>query len=60
MKREGFRCTWRATGRRRWTRCEREKPRLVLLDVMMPGKTGFEVCQANCAPTRACARTPWS
>ena len=23
----------------------REKPRLVLLDVMMPRKTGFEVCQ---------------
>ena len=23
----------------------REKPRLVLLDVMMPKKTGFEVCQ---------------
>ena len=23
----------------------RERPRLVLLDVMMPKKTGFEVCQ---------------
>jgi DNA-binding response OmpR family regulator len=25
---------------------QRERPRLVLLDVMMPKKTGFEVCQA--------------
>ena len=47
MKREGYeRAASRATARRRWRRSARERPTLVLLDAMMPGKTGFEVCQA--------------
>ena len=36
----------RATARRRWTRSAASGPQLVLLDVMMPKKSGFDVCQA--------------
>ena len=45
MKREGFTVTVARDGQEALDALRREKPRLVLLDVMMPKKTGFEVCQ---------------
>lgn len=45
MKREGFTVTVARDGQEALDALRREKPRLVLLDVMMPRKTGFEVCQ---------------
>ena len=46
MKREGFQVCVAADGVAALAAVQRERPDLVLLDVMMPGKTGFEVCQA--------------
>jgi two-component system alkaline phosphatase synthesis response regulator PhoP len=46
MKREGFEVLLARDGEEALTLLRRERPRLVLLDVMMPKKTGFEVCQA--------------
>ena len=45
MKREGFTVHLARDGQEALDALRREKPRLVLLDVMMPHKTGFEVCQ---------------
>jgi DNA-binding response OmpR family regulator len=45
MKREGFTVHVARDGQEALEVLRREKPRLVLLDVMMPKKTGFEVCQ---------------
>ena len=46
MKREGHRVTVARDGDAALEAIRRERPDLVLLDVMMPGKSGFEVCQA--------------
>jgi len=46
MKREGLRTCVAADGTQALAAVQRERPDLVLLDVMMPGKSGFEVCQA--------------
>jgi DNA-binding response OmpR family regulator len=46
MKREGFEVLVARDGEEALELLRRERPRLVLLDVMMPKKTGFEVCQA--------------
>ena len=46
MKREGYRVLVARDGNEALETARREKPDLLLLDVMMPGKTGFEVCQA--------------
>ena len=46
MKREGYTVHLASDGDETLEVLRRERPRLVLLDVMMPGKTGFEVCQA--------------
>jgi DNA-binding response OmpR family regulator len=46
MKREGHRVTIARDGDAALAAIRAERPDLVLLDVMMPGKTGFEVCQA--------------
>ena len=46
MKREGHQVVVARDGNQALEAIRREKPDLVLLDVMMPGKTGFEVCQA--------------
>jgi DNA-binding response OmpR family regulator len=45
MKREGYEVHVARDGQEALDALRRELPRLVLLDVMMPNKTGFEVCQ---------------
>lgn len=45
MKREGYDVSVARDGQEALDVLRRERPRLVLLDVMMPVKTGFEVCQ---------------
>lgn len=45
MKREGFTVHLAHDGQEALDMLRRERPRLVLLDVMMPRKTGFDVCQ---------------
>lgn len=44
MKREGYEVLLARDGDEALAVIRRERPELVLLDVMMPGKTGFEVC----------------
>jgi DNA-binding response OmpR family regulator len=46
MKREGFEVLVARNGTEALDAIRRERPRLVLLDAMMPGMTGFEVCEA--------------
>ena len=45
MKREGYELIVARDGAQALATILRERPSLVLLDVMMPGKTGFDVCQ---------------
>ena len=45
MKREGYEVLLARDGQEALDLLRREHPRLLLLDVMMPRKTGFEVCQ---------------
>ena len=44
MKREGFEVVLARDGQEAIDAIVRERPALVLLDVMMPIKTGFDVC----------------
>lgn len=44
MKREGYEVLLARDGDEALAVIRRERPALVLLDVMMPGKTGLEVC----------------
>jgi two-component system alkaline phosphatase synthesis response regulator PhoP len=44
MKREGFEVVLARDGQEAIDAIARERPALVLLDVMMPVKTGFDVC----------------
>ncbi|MCE2907633.1 MAG: response regulator [Burkholderiaceae bacterium] len=46
MQREGHRVLMARDGDEALAQLRAHRPDLVLLDVMMPGKTGFEVCQA--------------
>ena len=46
MKREGYEVHVARDGQEALDLLQRVLPRLVLLDVMMPNKNGFEVCQA--------------
>jgi DNA-binding response OmpR family regulator len=46
MKREGWLVSVARDGHEALEAIRRERPDLVLLDVMMPGKSGFEVCAA--------------
>ena len=45
LKREGYTVLVARDGQEALDAIARERPDLVLLDVMMPKKTGFEVCQ---------------
>jgi DNA-binding response OmpR family regulator len=45
MKREGYVVSVARDGAEALDALRRERPTLVLLDVMMPTNTGFEVCQ---------------
>ena len=42
---EGYRLLFAKEGMRALEMAERERPDLILLDVMMPGMTGYEVCE---------------
>ena len=46
MKREGHQVLLARDGNEALDAIRRERPDLVLLDVMMPGRSGFDVCQA--------------
>jgi DNA-binding response OmpR family regulator len=46
MKREGYTVLVARDGQEALDAIIRDRPDLVLLDVMMPKKSGFEVCQA--------------
>ena len=46
MKREGYTVLVARDGQEALDAIARDKPDLVLLDAMMPKKSGFEVCQA--------------
>lgn len=45
MKREGFTVSVAVDGEEALRRIAETRPDLVLLDVMMPKKSGFEICQ---------------
>ena len=45
MKRAGYEVSVARDGQEAIDAIRRERPHLVLLDVMMPKKTGFDVCQ---------------
>lgn len=46
MRREGYEVEVARDGNEALSMIQRDRPDLVLLDAMMPGKSGFEVCQA--------------
>lgn len=46
MQREGHSVSVARDGDEALAAIRKERPDLVLLDVMMPGKSGFDVCQA--------------
>lgn len=52
LKRAGYQVSLARDGQQALDAIQRDRPQLVLLDVMMPIKTGFEVCQAVRADDR--------
>ncbi len=46
LQREGFEVLIARDGVQALALAQRERPALLVLDVMMPGMTGFDVCQA--------------
>ncbi len=46
LQREGFEVLVARDGVQALAMAQRERPALLVLDVMMPGMTGFDVCQA--------------
>jgi len=55
LKREGYQVTVARDGQEALEAVENDCPDLLLLDVMMPRKNGFEVCQALRADERFAA-----
>lgn len=45
LGKEGFRCLQAGDGLSAWQVFQEEKPDLVILDLMLPGEDGFEVCR---------------
>ncbi len=45
LEREGYRATWEADGTAGLARALEDEPDLVVLDLMLPGIDGFEVCR---------------
>jgi len=45
LEREGFRVSSSANGEEGLKRVQRERPSLVLLDLMLPGEDGLEICR---------------
>ena len=45
MRREGYRVSVARDGEEALAAIRRDRPDLVLLDVMMPGRSGMEICQ---------------
>lgn len=46
LQQAGYRCTWRADGLQVEQAVRQHHPDLVLLDLMLPGRDGLEVCRA--------------
>jgi two-component system, OmpR family, response regulator len=46
LERDGFRVVWRSDGRSGLASVHADRPRLVVLDLMLPGMDGFEVTRA--------------
>ncbi|MFY8087994.1 MAG: response regulator transcription factor [Rubrivivax sp.] len=46
MKREGWQVSVARDGNEALAAIQKQRPDLVLLDVMMPGRSGFDVCQS--------------
>lgn len=57
MKREGYEVHLARDGQEALDALRRERPALVLLDVMMPRKSGFDVCQELRADSDESLRT---
>jgi len=45
LEKEGYNVSSATNGKEAMTKIQESKPRLMLLDVMMPKKNGYEVCQ---------------
>ncbi|MDI3281018.1 MAG: response regulator transcription factor [Bacillota bacterium] len=45
LQKEGFRCLQAGDGPSAWRVFQEERPDLVILDLMLPGEDGFEVCR---------------
>ncbi|WP_416306621.1 response regulator transcription factor [Neptunicella sp. SCSIO 80796] len=49
LQAEGYSATTAVDGEDMWQVLSQQKPDIVLLDVMLPGKDGFELCRQLCA-----------
>jgi two-component system phosphate regulon response regulator PhoB len=46
LEREGYQVSWAASGEEGFELAKREVPHLILLDLMLPGADGFDICRA--------------
>ncbi len=58
LRREGFATVAAYTGEEALSQYERQRPALILLDLAMPGMSGFEVAQEIRRREQGKARTP--